>query len=575
MAVAIKGLRIAAAALGRRMGITVRIDPHARTAYTDGKQVVLPVLPMAGPQDEEDLFLGLVAHEAFHIRFTYLKGVYDGAPPDGVTNTPFIKQIQNALEDARIEKLGGRKYRGAPKLIAAMIQYGITNGWFSDQVEPDEKPGNLVTFGLLYHYRAHFLGQHALDSAAVTWGAAAQTAFGSDVWDQVLAIADKSVVASTCHGPDGPWLAAQAIADLLQEAGESQQPDQGEDQGESQDQANPGNGQSNGQDPGQSQNEGAGQGESQGESDQEPQGGSQDQANPSKGYDLTPQQAENCRQAIGSSEDDMIKVDVADMAEKDLQEKAQAHQYENITESEPRHRVSDAHVVKASADVLYRQIAGPLEAKLWAQAQEEVFTSRTGTSGVVPTALHRHATTGQIFARRLEGDTRTMAVQVLLDLSGSMGEVRNHGQPAHIVSASAMALSRLFSSLDIQYSISWFGSSHSKGREFSSAPLRQNEKWEMDCLAGTCLAQAMNLAATGLVYREETRRILIVLTDGDADLVATKATDEALAKEGIEVRYVLIGDSGQEITSFAESRCGRAKGADAGKALIDAFRKAV
>ena len=563
MSTMMKGLRIAAAALGRRLGVTVTVDPFASTAYTDGKRVVLPVLPMAGPQEEEDLFLGLVAHEAFHIRHTFLKGAYDGTPPDGVTKTPFIKGLQNSLEDARIEKLGGKQYRGAPKLLANLIDYGIRAEWFPDAPKDDTTPGTLATFAVLYRYRAHFLGQHALDDAATNWEAAARQAFSSDLWDQVLAIADKAVTAKTCHGPEGPWLAAQAISDLLQQAADQSQPEQSQDQGQGDGQ---GEGQGNGSDQGQ------GQGDSQG------QKGDGSNAQPSghgKGCDLTPDQAKNCRQAVSSGEDDIEKSDIADMAEQVLQKIAAGHQNDNITESEPRHRVSDAFKVKTSADMLYRQIAGPLEAKLWAQAQEEVFTSRTGTSGIVPTALHRHATTGQVFARRLEGDTRTMAVKVLLDLSGSMGDVKTLSAPAHAVSAAAMALSRLFSSLGIEYSISWFGSYYSKGRDFSSAPLRQNEKWEMSCLSGTCLAQAMNLAGSDLVYCDQERRILIVLTDGDADVVSTQATDKALLNDGVDVRYVLLGDAGLAITQFAGDRAGQAPVNQAGKALIDAFRLSV
>ncbi|ACK78755.1 hypothetical protein RU820_06155 [Acidithiobacillus ferrooxidans] len=644
MSTMMKGLRIAAAALGRRLGVTVSVDPFASTAYTDGKRVVLPVLPMAGPQEQEDLFLGLVAHEAFHIRHTFLKGAYDGTPPDGVNRTPFIKGLQNSLEDARIENLGGKQYRGAPKLLANLIDYGIRAEWFPDAPKDDTTPGTLATFAVLYRYRAHFLGQHTLDTAATNWEAAARQAFSSDLWDRVLVIADKAVIAKTCHGPEGPWIAAQAISDLLQEAADQSQPEQSQDQGgdqgqgnsqdkgQSEDDSNPGDGsdqdQSDGQGGGQDeqdqsdgqgdsqgqngegqgeghgngsdkdqgqgnsqgqnesqgdgngQNEGQGQdqgqGDSQGQSDGDQRDGSNAQpSGPGKGCNLTPDQAENCRQAVASGEDDIDKSDIADMAEQVLQKIAAGHQNENITESEPRHRVSDAFKVKTSADMLYRQIAGPLEAKLWAQAQEEVFTSRTGTSGIVPTALHRHATTGQVFARRLEGDTRTMAVKVLLDLSGSMGDTKTLGAPAHAVSAAAMALSKLFSSLGIEYSISWFGSTYSKGRDFSSAPLRQNEKWELSCLSGTCLAQAMNLAGSDLVYCDQERRILIVLTDGDADVVATQATDKALLNDGVDVRYVLLGDAGLAITQFAGDRAGQAPANQAGKALIDAFRLSV
>ena len=100
-----KALRILAAALGRSIGgVSVTVDPSADTAYTDGRQVVLPLLPDVGGEDLEDLLLGLTAHEAFHIRFTF--GGKAAEPPAGVIVTPFIKRLQNGLEDPRIEALG-------------------------------------------------------------------------------------------------------------------------------------------------------------------------------------------------------------------------------------------------------------------------------------------------------------------------------------------------------------------------------------------------------------------------------------------------------------------------------------
>ena len=499
-----KALRILAAALGRSIGgVSVTVDPSADTAYTDGRRVVLPLLPDVGGEDLEDLLLGLTAHEAFHIRFTF--GGKTAEPPAGVIVTPFIKRLQNGLEDPRIEALGMKQYRGIHKYLHKLIEYGIRQGWFSDAPKCREHPGNLVLFGLLYQFRAHFLGQHALDTAAKNWGDAVIKQFGGELWAQIVSIGEAAVRASSVDAPDGPWLAAQKISDLLGDAAKNY---------------------------------------------------------PNK------KQGKAAKKAMEAQEDELRQTDVSDMAGGSLAAEGKNGSWQ-MTPTPTRQQVADIpDDVKLEAGRLYRKIAGPLESKLWARSQEETYAARTGTCGVVTTALHRLGTSGSVFARRIEGDSRSIAVKLLIDKSGSMDCINSGSESRHFVAAAgALALTRTFAGLGIEYSVSWFNGKFTQGRPFSSAPLKANEGWSCFCSGGTYMEGGMTHAGLELQSHQADRKLLIVLTDGSVQEESVAAIDDALMRQGIEVRYVLIGKL--DGFDFAKGRVGSSD--DVGKSMIEAF----
>jgi len=328
--------------------------------------------------------------------------------------------------------------------------------------------------------------------------------FGQGLWDQVIAIAEKAVVASDKDAPDGPWWAAQKISDLL-----------------------------------------------------------------NMPNDLPEDQKKAAQEASQAAAPDMGTVDISGAAG-GFMRRAKA------TTPDMRQETVDAggtfaglpDVVKLESGRIYRQICGPLESKLWARSQEELFVARTGT-GVVGSALHRIHTTGQIFSRRIEGDTRSMAVKMLVDVSGSMGDVSDSSHAMCAASAGSVALSKLFSSLDIAYSVSWFNRNYIKGRPFSSSPLKPTSPWKCRASGSTWIESAISTAGIELLNETADRKLLIVLTDGSCDQDQVMAIDNALSNEGIELRYVLIGKlQGFE---FAKGRMGIGSPENVGKILVEAF----
>ncbi|PKY11764.1 hypothetical protein B1757_02950 [Acidithiobacillus marinus] len=532
-----KALQIVAAALGKSLGgISVTVDPKASTAYTNGKKVVLPVLPILADEERADVTLGLVCHESFHIRHTYLGGRLDGRPPAGIDYTPLKKRIQNALEDARIEHRGFRQYPGSRKFLDTLVAFAIREGWFRNP-RRNTKPGNLVLFGLLFHYRAGFLEQHDLDNIAQTWEKKAIKTFGKRLWWQMLGIADNAVVAS---GPEACWLAADQICALL--AGEDQEEDPDQESGSSSD---------SGEDAG------------------------SDDSSDSDDSELDSRQ-KAAKEAAASGEDDLDQVDLAEMVPVKRKQVSDMPPEPALSQPLKEHgndadRLNPAQV---ESQRIYRKICGPLEAKLWARAQEEEWVTRTGTSGVVSSSLYAAHTTGRVFRTRVEGDSRSMTVHLLLDNSGSMGDVMNVEHSSYWAAAGALALVRLFASLGIDWSASWFDDVYYQGRGYSSAPMSPRDPWELFPGGYTDLPLGMSEAGKQLVCETETdRKLLLVLTDGGANESDTSALDAELMRQGIEVRYVLIGALAGFY--FAKDRVSHGELADTAKAMIGAFRSFV
>lgn len=102
-----RSLPIVAAALGRLCGVAVEIG--GQVPSTDGKTIWMPI-PEDVTEDDELSTLGILCHEAGHVRLTNFKSV-------GQKCTQLERAIDNALEDTRIEAEMGRLYPGAEGLF--------------------------------------------------------------------------------------------------------------------------------------------------------------------------------------------------------------------------------------------------------------------------------------------------------------------------------------------------------------------------------------------------------------------------------------------------------------------------
>lgn len=104
-----QSLPIVAAALGRLCGVTIQFGNDVPA--TDGKTIWMP-MPEITSKDDELKTLGILCHEAGHVRLTDFKSV-------GRKVTHLERAIDNAFEDCRIEAAMGRLYPGSESLFIA------------------------------------------------------------------------------------------------------------------------------------------------------------------------------------------------------------------------------------------------------------------------------------------------------------------------------------------------------------------------------------------------------------------------------------------------------------------------
>ena len=99
-----RSLPLLAAALSDQRGI--RVEVGGDKAYTDGKTIHLPCLPLDADESLLGAARGYIDHESAHVLFS------DFGVLERVTLTPIEKHFANAIEDVRIESLMSERFPG-------------------------------------------------------------------------------------------------------------------------------------------------------------------------------------------------------------------------------------------------------------------------------------------------------------------------------------------------------------------------------------------------------------------------------------------------------------------------------
>lgn len=167
------------------------------------------VVPMRR-EDNADYRLGFLHHEIAHIRFTN----FDLIPED-----PALRDMWNAIEDPRVERLYGREYPGALRHLNKLVHWAKSQGLFTPR---QPTPVTAVTYYVLAQLRQQVNGG-LLDLIDRNAQVALQLV-SRRLLDQIDAILAHSWPASTAQAIE----MATAILDLLQQEQSSQAGGQGE-----------------------------------------------------------------------------------------------------------------------------------------------------------------------------------------------------------------------------------------------------------------------------------------------------------------------------------------------------------
>lgn len=116
---------------GRNNSITVYFEGNQ--AYTDGDSIVYPAIPQDAFLSEEEVKIarGYVDHEAAHIRFTDMR-FYKKMAKD---SSQLLSKLLNCVEDIRIERLVTKEYKGAKKNLSSTAE--ATSEYFLNAYEKD------------------------------------------------------------------------------------------------------------------------------------------------------------------------------------------------------------------------------------------------------------------------------------------------------------------------------------------------------------------------------------------------------------------------------------------------------
>ena len=142
---------IVATAIGNRFGIKVQIG--GAQAYTNGKSIQLPAYNGNDP-DYKDYAWGLLAHEAAHIR-------YSDFSIDFGTSV-LRRRLCGAIEDVRIEHELAKNFPGTRLTLRTVVEKMIASGGFKAATAEDH-PANVLYGYVLKSLRARVLDQTALN----------------------------------------------------------------------------------------------------------------------------------------------------------------------------------------------------------------------------------------------------------------------------------------------------------------------------------------------------------------------------------------------------------------------------
>lgn len=141
----INALPLVADVLGRKYGVRVHIG--GERAYTDGKDIHLPSLPLDSDDTTRNFARSFIDHESGHLRDT------DFAALEQANLTPLEHHIWNSLEDFRIERHMGALFPGCRHNLTWLIRHIFLKPEPRNKKEQPDPAASILNW-LLYTVRA-------------------------------------------------------------------------------------------------------------------------------------------------------------------------------------------------------------------------------------------------------------------------------------------------------------------------------------------------------------------------------------------------------------------------------------
>jgi len=493
----------------------IKVIPSGAECLTDGENILIPFNSDHFDEASANVLHGLLDHEVGHVKEERRhKDAGRKSPLEILKSAKSDKErlVFNAFEDIRIERSESQQFIGVAENLAAASRHEIQR--FKDKYAAE---GGLVN--------ANFW--HTFVCAIIA------TAQGDDVswipseYNKYLAVVSDEIAASnsTSWGQETHQLAVSVVKKIEKFAEEQKQKLEAEEKEDSEDlsASKPSEG-----------------GDEQGKSKA---GGLESETQKQDDGELI--KIEVAEGALGESDTadikDETKERIKEMVRRDIDLN---NRYIPHPAAVARDKVikplGDIVDYNRCRDIVSDQITG-LRGKLLSlirsrQPSVELSGRRHGKLDTRRLGTIASGNTN-VFKVEIEGEKLDTAITVLIDMSGSMGSGHCPGHPAHQAKLMAIALAETFEALQIPFEVIGFETDTPErcvGKEEISdvysrySPMLYHEfksfdqkhrtvKQRMSDIAGSLDnddGEALLYAAKRLIQREESRKIMFVLSDG-------------------------------------------------------------
>jgi nitric oxide reductase activation protein len=557
-----RNLVILAKWLAQQAGVDVlfkNVPTASISPQPNGKKVIL--IPSAwcysDDPDAAALLEGVIDHEALgHGRFTDL-GAVKSALENDVIKSQYEKGLWNIFEDIYIERRAISTLPGVKANLSRTVQILLKKDFFgnpSDFASANNAAG-LLQAGLLNILRARLIeGQGAILQENVDALEVFLPQKLGKVWDDVLAVALE--VEHTTSTQENIDLALKVMA-LLKSISE-ETPSEAQDQSEAQEDAqeqDQGGGDVGDQpvdaddgsnalqdDPG-----GAEQEESNGSEGQ----GADTQGQESEGGSYSQENIDTAQAIVDDQEVEQATTEIADALSEIISAIASASKRE-VSSSKQLVPVGE-NALRVASQV--KSICDDLQDALVAESRCQTITGLSGKR-LNNRALSRVALgNSRVFRTKHEAEGLSTAVSILCDKSGSMRDQLDDQVSRFDARVGLMfGLADLLDEFEVPFELSSFSDVFQTFKTFPedwSRVRRRNEVPELE--GATYTGSSMQQALGSLVLQPQDRRLMIIITDGDAGDLEVLMSCYAEAQEmGIEIATVIVGSLVPSVRALAD-----------------------
>ena len=536
----------AAGLVGRK--VQVIFDPAASTAYTDGKRITLPAMPLPTSSGDIEaaaelrtIIEGYIHHEAGHCIDTDFE-----VAADFMRESEINRSLVNILEDCREERFHIACWPGSRKSLDALPELLRKKTGVFQPLTENYPPASILTGYVLYFGRARLRNQPFFEALAAESRDVAIKVLGASVIARIEGLVQ--VVGPAMRSTADALELAKEIRNVLEDEAKDPPPEQDPQKDDSGDDEADGN-------AGDSETDDSGDDEADG-NDGSDDAGEPGEGDASQGGSGEPAAAdESQRQSI---KDALSDTDAGNMA-KDLGDHLSESLQKAMAEVDPtgyadkaESSVIDILEAKGKSPDDYNpnptfspvkglvtsgQLRSVLKEKFRAMTTARFDESRRG-SRLNQRRVHRlSANDARVFIRTTDRRELDTAVFLLADVSGSMSLDNRIGMASDAMLCTAAALSGL---PGVKVAAGTFPGLFSV-LKFGESPMGRTARFGLPCFGSTPMHEGVVWATGELSRRAEARKILLVMTDGEPDCSRrAKAAIEAARAVGIEVMAIGI-----------------------------------